>query len=296
MKNCVDHLPADHVAIVMDYAESYTCRFQNETQSAFFDPQQVVLHPMMLYYQTTSNDPDEPGPMIAKHAIVGVTDDNKKDHVGVAAFEEKALKMIKEKIPHIKYIHRWSDGCAAQYKGKGSFSLLARHNHKVCHNYFESSHGKSVCDGLGATTKNICARAVLTGRAVIANAEDLYIFCQSNYQYRDKILCRHGSKYISSREYVFVSSTEVDRSESSAKPIKGTRLLHAVRNTGNESQLQVRQLSCYCDGCYSMYNDIPCQNSAYVDMWKAAYPEEKRQTTGILSPKITMFCRITISF
>ena len=43
---------------------------------------------------------------------------------------------------------------------------------------FETSHGKSVCDGLGAVVKNACAKAVLTEKAVISDAKPLLKFCK----------------------------------------------------------------------------------------------------------------------
>lgn len=48
----------------------------------------------------------------------------------------------------------------------------------VIRNYFETSHGKNVCDGLGATVKNACYHAILSNRKVIGNADDVYKFCQ----------------------------------------------------------------------------------------------------------------------
>lgn len=48
MKECID---AGKTTVVMDFAENYACKFQNEVQSGFFDQVQVVIHPMMIYYQ-----------------------------------------------------------------------------------------------------------------------------------------------------------------------------------------------------------------------------------------------------
>jgi hypothetical protein len=47
----------------------------------------------------------------------------------------------------------FSDGCAAQYKGKGTFGYLSLKSIHVEWNYFGSDHGKSECDGeVGAST------------------------------------------------------------------------------------------------------------------------------------------------
>ena len=54
MNECIKGLSDTEAALIMDYSENYGCTFQNETQSAFFDRNQVTIHPMMLYYK----DPD----------------------------------------------------------------------------------------------------------------------------------------------------------------------------------------------------------------------------------------------
>ena len=34
----------------MDFAENFSCRYQDEIRTAFWDTNQVTLHPMMSYY------------------------------------------------------------------------------------------------------------------------------------------------------------------------------------------------------------------------------------------------------
>ena len=46
-------------------------------------------------------------------------------------------------------------------------------------NFFETSHGKSVCDGLGAM-KNSCSRAVVSGKIILSDAKAVYSYCQQN--------------------------------------------------------------------------------------------------------------------
>ena len=135
---------------------------------------------MMTYYYKYMHDVPEIGAskrMLVKHAIIGVTDDDKKDANGVKSFEDEAIKMIKKDVD-LKTLHEWDDGCAAQYKGKNSFyDISMRKNVKVCRNYFETSEGKSVCDGLGAVVKSSCYQAVVSGREVIGDAKALFAYC-----------------------------------------------------------------------------------------------------------------------
>ena len=58
MVDCKKQLQPDELMMVMDYSENYSCHFQHEVQSAFFEPTQVTIHPMMLYYKKKIQDQD----------------------------------------------------------------------------------------------------------------------------------------------------------------------------------------------------------------------------------------------
>ena len=68
-------------------------------------------------------------------------------------------------------------------KKKTTFLQLLLSNIKTQHHYFDTSHGKSPCDGLGAVVKNVCWNAVKSGKVVIANAEDLYRYCKNKLEH-----------------------------------------------------------------------------------------------------------------
>lgn len=116
------------ICLVMDFAENYSCRQQNEVQSAYFDQTQVVIHPMMAYYHR--------GNQLIKHTMVGVTDDYKKDAHLVEEFLKAALRILEEEVPELEELHIWSDGCSAQYKGKVAFWYLAQRRVRTVHNFF----------------------------------------------------------------------------------------------------------------------------------------------------------------
>ena len=76
-------------------------------------------------------------------------------------------------------MYEWTDRCAAQYKARSAFADICIQNIKLERNFFETCHGKRVCDGLGAVIKNICYQAVLTGKAFLSTADDVYSYCSS---------------------------------------------------------------------------------------------------------------------
>ena len=269
MTTCINQLQQDETALVMDYAESYQCVFREEVQSAFFDPNSVTIHPMMAYYRM-------PNGQMMKHAIIGVSDVDSKDATGVIGFENTALGILKDHIPDLKAVHEFTDGCAAQYKGRNSFCDISnRTNIKLDRNYFETSHGKSVCDGLGSTVKNSAYWAVVSGKAVISTAKDFFTFCRENLTKPPKEVNQGTSSYISHREFIF---TEKDLAfkRPDVKPIKGTRALHAVTNTQEPHKIMKRNLSCFCPPCMSDEGEMECVSRQYVEPWVAHKVELKK--------------------
>ena len=106
---------------------------------------------------------------MVKHAIIGITEDSKHDADALFEFENRALKILQEEVGlEREEVHEWTDGCAAQYKGKKSFGDISlRKTPKVTRNLFKTSHGKNACDGLGEIVKNSCYQAVVSSRKII---------------------------------------------------------------------------------------------------------------------------------
>ena len=85
----------------------------------------------------------------------------KHDQTAVHCF----LTLMKQKVNNIKIIHYYSDGAPSQYKNyKGLLNLC---HHSLDHgidtvwNFFATSHGKSVCDVIGVTVKQLATNASL---------------------------------------------------------------------------------------------------------------------------------------
>ena len=118
--------------------------------------------------------------------MIAISDDLRHDSYAVKGFEDKAFDVLR-KQNDIKVIHEWTDGCGVQYKAKTAFAIVSsRCDPDVMRNYFETSHGKNVCDGLGAITKNSAHQAVSSGKQIISNAKELFDHCQSKLSHDAK--------------------------------------------------------------------------------------------------------------
>ena len=165
--------------MVMDFAENYKCGFQNEPSSAYFEQNMVTIHPSMCYRRQKVQNED----VLIQHAIICITDDLKHDGIAVSVFENKALEILNTSS-EVNEVIQWTDGCAAQYKSKNCFALLSNREFKTSRNFFETSHVKSVCDGLGAIVKNSCYRAMLS-KKVLAGANDVFKHCTQSLEIAD---------------------------------------------------------------------------------------------------------------
>ena len=288
MTECLNGLQHGEVMAVMDFAENYGCRYQNEVQSAYFDQVQVTLHPIMAYYMAPQNDGTF---MKVKHAIVGITADVKHDVSAVMHFEEEALKLI-SKHTDVAKIFQWTDGCAAQYKGRSSFASISLRQIPIQRNFFETSHGKSVCDGLGAVIKNYCHQAVVSGKAILGSAQDVFKFVSSHLVHGPKLMTVGGKEHISIRDFVFVSDVNRDRPELDVATLKGTRNLHAIKNVSrNPYVIQIRNISCYCQRC--KVGQEGCINPN-VEQWKEVQLALKQAQDASASNSENKTCILSI--
>ena len=102
-------------------------------------------------------------------------------HLESKCLGKKAVQILKENMDApIDKIIEFTDGCAAQYKGKHAFydisELSVQKFPTVQRNFFETSHGQSVCDELGAVIKRSCYQEVVSGKRIIKDAKDLFDF------------------------------------------------------------------------------------------------------------------------
>ena len=91
-------------------------------------------------------------------------------------------------------------------------------------NFFETSHGKGVSDGLGSVVKNSCFRAVVSGKVLLNNAEAVYKFCNNKLAHGPQM---RSDNEVSKWDFVYTSEVSHDRHETNVDTLKGCRQLHS---------------------------------------------------------------------
>ena len=259
-----DELQDGDVQMVIDYAKNYAHVSQDESQSAHWDRRQSTLHPISITYPCPEDKCDER----VTDEVVCISPDLKHDVHGVEQFIQKAVEhLIKDKVP-VKRIFEWSDNCTGQYKSRFSFSQIAMSKIPRQRNFYGENHGKSAADGIIGRLKMHLDVEIKIGN-VIDNPESLYNHCIKKLATEKVSGCQHYRTN-------FIYCPEIIRPERSedVKPVKQIKKQHCVRTTGKIGLLEVRQLSCFCDGCSK---GTRCSNDNIVMPWTKIFLTQRNK-------------------
>ena len=141
-KSLKEDLPAQWVlsVAVWDFAENFTCFYQDEAQSCYWARDQATIHPVVTYYACQVPNCSKQ----VSESIVFISDDRKHDFDAVHQYMDLVAIHLQQKrhLHDIDNFVRFSDGCVVQYKSKGpisdvvhasaAYSFKINHNHKRC--------------------------------------------------------------------------------------------------------------------------------------------------------------------
>ncbi|XP_041379147.1 uncharacterized protein LOC121391661 [Gigantopelta aegis] len=149
----------------MDFAENFTCTWQDEIQSAHWKQRQVTVYTVMVYHRGQNL------------SYVIVSDYREHEKSAVTAFTSQIMDVIKSEMPSVEVVDVWTDGPSSQYKNKYVFALLFKlqehHGLQIQWNYFATSHGKGPNDALGGNVKRMAHRLTMARTVIVNNAETL---------------------------------------------------------------------------------------------------------------------------
>ena len=250
-----ENLKTGEVMLVMDFAENRSSKYQDEIKSAHYSKRQITLHPVVAFYH------DQQSGELVRHALDFLSDDVDHDFNAVHHFTLKTIEFLEGAgvLHRDKTLYIFSDGCASQYKGKGTFVDLSHYSRKVERIYYGSEHGKGEADGETGAISQALERAVLCRTVSIRNAADLYKWAAENLAKDERL---------SKRTFFFVGPNDIKRGreQTAIKTIAGCRKFHQVVKVA-PLVLKARHLACFCSSCQDgTYND--CINKQHVGLFK----------------------------
>ena len=146
----------NEVMVVGDFAENYQYLIQEQIQSFDWSKKYSTLYPLVIYYKDADGN-------LQHYSLCFISDGNTHD----TSFVHKILlvKFMKQRLVNFTNIYYVSDGCSRQYKNVKNCLSLCSHKEVFSIEaewiFFATSHGKSVCNGIGGTVKNHAAKQSL---------------------------------------------------------------------------------------------------------------------------------------
>ena len=162
--------------VIMDFAENRKACFNAEVKLAHFVKSQITLHPVVVYINNAQGQ-------LVRHTLMYLSDDICHDYHAVQQFTSLAIDFARELVP-LRRVILFSDGCASQYKGKGTFAdLCLTTGVRFERAYYGSEHGKGEADGETGMLSQMLARAVAGGKVNIRDARDLCMWAKHNMEH-----------------------------------------------------------------------------------------------------------------
>ena len=176
--DCYSYLKPGQCIMVQDFAKNREIVLQEEIKERYFSKTQVTMHPTVLYYRLKENG------KIHKLVVTHLSEIMSHDAHLVHYITQDCIAALADQHPTIEWnkIYIWSDGCAAQYKGKTSFYYLDKYAVPVERLYFASEHGKGPSDAETGLISMKLNDAIKNYKAVIRNASEMHNFLDGSNQ------------------------------------------------------------------------------------------------------------------
>ena len=134
------------IVLQVDFSENATIAAQKEVQAAHWHHSQATLFTTHAWINKDTN-----------FSMVVISDDLDHTKYSIFVFMQHVLHSLKVKFSTISSINIFSDGPTSQFKQRFLFSNLhyweQAHEISIKWNFFATSHGKGVVDGIGGTVK-----------------------------------------------------------------------------------------------------------------------------------------------
>ena len=227
---------SDGISIVLqvDFSENATIVAQKEVQSAHWHHPEATLFTAHAWINNDNN-----------FSMVIISDDLNHTKYCILVYMQCIFRSLRAKFPSIQAINIFSDGPSSQLKQRFFFSNLHHweqdHVITIRWNFFATSHGKGVVDGIGGMVKRTVWRHIRSERSHVTTPHD--------YAALAKQLC-------SNVQIEFVAKSEIDQQFAfvDAKwegviAVPQTHRVHCIQTSGAD-QVKVADTSNEIDKCF----------------------------------------------
>ena len=273
-------LPLDQVLAVHDYGESWRIMQRSETQSEYFDKNEVSIHISVIDRHSTEeldgeqSTEENPKKVTEEFFCIspGVKESGPHDADAVHAARCEVNSYLTDEVKlDLKSENEFTDGCAAQYRSKhtnGDISLSKKDfGFEVTRSNQETAHAKGSHDAAGGLIKCEVEMAVLRGKATVQSAKDFYDYCVNNLQ------VPKGGK---TKRRIFRYIDHIDRQRGRKfKPLPGILQQRFVASYGNQKVI-TGKLSCFTCGNCIQGKFLECLNHEYTGERKVVHCKKEK--------------------
>jgi hypothetical protein len=118
IRSLEENLLQDEAIITGDFSENYAFVVQDSAQNFHWTNDQVTLHPFVVYNRNDKGNLDHKSFCI-------ISDSLEHSTATVYTFQQALIEILKQKLPMIRTVHYFTDGCKAQYKKIDLISLTS---------------------------------------------------------------------------------------------------------------------------------------------------------------------------
>jgi hypothetical protein len=281
-KNSLNSLKEGEILSLIDFAENYSFKGQNEIQSEHWFNWQLTILVHIMYAVNPYYDKDNlKSKRFNTSYFYYISDDKVHDNLFVQCYLAHHWRYLNANRMFPARHVVWSDGCSAQFKGGRSWFHVGRYPSLTVvpelpegctmeWNYWGTGHGKGPHDGAGACLKQLLRKEQLkTNGHKLQCAKDVVEFLNSSLA--PSTTWEGLAKKDIHRVFREIGENEVDRVKRvyNCKTIAGSRAMHSVRSISHDKPLsiQCRNYSCFCTSCMST-GPGSCPNSSHVEPWR----------------------------
>lgn len=241
---CKNNLESGEILVTVDFAENYKYVVQDASQAFHFNNDQCTVFPVVCYYKDKSE--------IKHKSFIFLSDSTKHDAAAVYTAQTILIPKLKQQMNACKIIY-FSDGAKQHFKNRSQMINLVKHARdfgiKADWHFHATAHGKSSCDGIGATFKRQAAYASL-----LAKPTEAILTAKSLYDW--------GKAYFKSMDIMYYSKTDHNKMQrklnkrfSVAPPVPEIQKSHSFTVLPN-NVLFVKRFSTATHGLTLSYNEL----------------------------------------
>ena len=201
------------IVLQVDFSENATIAAQKEVQAAHWHHSQATIFTAHAWINSATN-----------FSMVIISDDLDHTKYSIFVFMQHIFQTIRAKFPSVESINVFSDGPTSQFKQRFLFSNLhyweQDHDISIIWNFFATSHGKGVVDGIGGTIKRAVWRHI--------RSEKSHITTPQEYSALAKQLCPNVQVQFVAKSEIDQQCTFLDTKWEQVMPVPQTHKVHCI--------------------------------------------------------------------